>query len=92
MLWHANPTVNKKCFGMQKCLSKIEDFVCRRKCSEFTGNTYADEEVTLDRDVIKKVAKFLYLGDVLTSGVQGAVIARIRCEWKKFKDIASELV
>ena len=62
MLWHT------------KRISKAVDFVCR-KCSGFTGSTYADEEVTLNGDVIEKVAKFLYFVDVLSSGagVQEAV-------------------
>ena len=39
------------------------------------------------------MVKFSYLGDALSSGgrVQKAVIARIRCGWKKFKDTASVL-
>ena len=43
----------------------------------------------IDHDVIEKVAKFSYLGDVLNTArrVQEAVTARIRCGWKKFKDI-----
>ena len=79
MLWHT------------KYLSKAADFLCR-KCSGFTGSIFADEEVTIDGDVIKKVAKFSHLEDVFISGgVQEAVTARIRCIWKKFKDIASAL-
>ena len=46
------------------------------------GSNYADEEVTLDGDVIEKMVKFSHLGDVFSSeqGVQEAVTARIRCE------------
>ena len=37
--------------------------------------------------------KFCYLGDVLITegGVQGAVVARIRAGWKKFKEVAKVL-
>ena len=64
-----------------------------RKCSGFTCSTYADEEMTLDGDVMEKVAKFLYLGDVHNSGeeVLETVKARIRCGWKKFKDVTNAL-
>ena len=42
--------------------------------------------------MLKKVAKFMYLGDIRSSegGVQEAVTA-ITCGWKQFKDIASVL-
>ena len=65
-----------------------------RKCSGFMRSTYAYKEVTLDGDVIEKVAKFSHLGDDLSSGGGGgqeAVNARTRCGWKTFKEIASIL-
>ena len=50
-------------------------------------------EVNLAGDEIERVDKFCYLGDVLSTegGVQGAVVARIRAGWKKFKDVAKVL-
>ena len=64
---------------MQKCLSKAVDLVCRN-CSGVIGDVEDGEDMTLDGDVIKKVTKFSYLGDVRNSegGVQEAVTARIR--------------
>ena len=52
-----------------------------------------DGDMTIDGDVTEKVSKFSYLGDVLGSGrrVHEAVIARIRCGRKKFKDKASAI-
>ena len=49
--------------------------------------------MAFDGDVLAKMAKFLYLGDVVRSvgGVQEAVTRRIKCRWKKFKDISSVL-
>ena len=49
-------------------------FVCRN-CFGFTGNWFyskLDGGVTVDGDVMKKMAKFLYLWDLLSSeaGVQ----------------------
>ena len=52
--------------------------VCK-KCSDFTGSGEVDEKVILNGDVSEKIAKFLYLKDVLIyEGVQKAVIAGIR--------------
>ena len=49
-----------------------------KTCSGFTRSTYADEEVTLNGDVIEKEKKFL--GDILSfGGVEEAVTARVRC-------------
>ena len=55
--------------------------------------TEFNKKVALDGDVVKNVAKSLYLGDVLSSerGVQEIISAIVRCEWKKFKDIANAL-
>ena len=57
------------------------------KCSGFAGSTEGDKKVSLEGDVIKKVAKLSFLGDVLSFGVgvQEAVPARIISRWKKFK-------
>ena len=64
----------------RSALPKTVNCVCR-KYSGFTGNPEDDEDVTLD-NVIKKVTKFSYRGDVLPSGgvVQEAVTARIKSE------------
>ena len=62
------------------------------KCSGCSGSTEDNGDMTLDGDVIEKVINFLYLGDVLSyGGVQEAVTARIRSEWKKFENIDSVL-
>ena len=44
-------------------------------------------------DLVEKMTKFSYLKDVFSSGggVQEAATAKVRCGWKKFKDIASVL-
>ena len=67
MLWHTKVPLQGSRFG--------------RKCSGFTGGTFAGEEVTLDGDVLELVAKFSYLGDVLSYGreVQKAITVRIKC-------------
>ena len=67
----------KHCSGMRKCFSKAVGFACR-KCSDSTGNAEDDGDVTLVGDVIEKMTKFLYLGDILSSsgGAPEAVTAR----------------
>ena len=57
------------------------------------GCVDVDEEVTLDDDVIEKEVTFSYLEDVFRYGreVQEVATTRIRCGWKKFKDISSVL-
>ena len=87
ILWtKCNCWVHKRCSGTRKCLSKAVDFGCRIY-SDFKGSTQADKEVTLDDDVVEKVAKFFSSGGKM----QEAVTARIRCGWKKFRDIANVL-
>ena len=46
---------------------RLVDFVYK-KCSGFTGTNQVVEEVAINGDVLAKMAKFLYLGDVLSSG------------------------
>ena len=50
----SNCWVNKRRSCIQKCLSTAVDSV-NRKCFCSTGSTNADEEVTLNSDVIEKV-------------------------------------
>ena len=60
------------------------------KCSDSTGSAVDDIDMALDGDVVENLTKFLNLKDVLSTGggVQEAVTARIRFEWKKLRDIA----
>ena len=59
--------MRRRCFGMQKCLAKVIYFVCS-KCVSFNDSIEVNKEVTLDGDVMEKVAKFSYLWDVLSFG------------------------
>ena len=65
----------------------------RVQCSGSTGNAENDANVTLDGDVIEKVKKLSYLGDVLSfdGGVQKAVTAGTRSGWEKLNNTASAL-
>ena len=44
-----NSWVHKKCSGVQKCLSKAVDFMCRNY-SGIAGDVEGDGDVTLDSD------------------------------------------
>ena len=48
-----------------------------------------EETIKLDGDNLEVVDKFCYRGDMLYSegSVRGAVIARLRIGWGKFKDL-----
>ena len=63
---------------LQNCQTKAID-LASKKCPGFTSSTNVDEEMTLDDDVIEKITKFLYFGDVISSKgrVKEAVAARI---------------
>ena len=44
-------------------------------------------------DVLESVGKFCYLGDLLNAdgGADSPVVARVRCAWKKFRELNSSL-
>jgi hypothetical protein len=83
--------VHKRCTGIKGSLAEARFFECKR-CRGLLVET-SKESVTLAGDEIERVEKFCYLGDVLSTegGVQGAVVARIRAGWKKFKEVAKVL-
>ena len=83
--------VHKRCTGISGNLANVCSFMCKR-CSGILGDV-SQKSVTLAGDVIEVVHRFCYLGDVLSTngGVEGAVVARLRAGWKKFKDVAGVL-
>ena len=54
-------------WNVEVSLTKAVDFVSR-KCFVFMGSTEDDRDVTLDRNALENVTKFLYRGDVLIFG------------------------
>ena len=62
---NVNCWAHRRCFE-QKCLTKLVDFV--HSISSYLTSSTEVEEVTPHCNVEKKLAKFLYLGDVLSSG------------------------
>ena len=50
--------------GIRTCYTKVEDFVCRKYILVFTGSIEVDE-VTIDGDVVQKMAQVLKLFSAL---------------------------
>jgi hypothetical protein len=67
-------------FVSKRCLGKVKDF----RAAVTHKSMDIGNEVELD-----KTGKFCYLGDMLNSngGTDLAVVARVRCAWKKFKEL-----
>ena len=79
--------VHGRCSVIRKCLAKVVDFLSRN-CSGFTDSAGVDEGMTLEDDVVKRVAGFSCLIDVPGSGEKErkAVAARVGCGWRRFED------
>ena len=77
-----------------KCLTKAV-FCVKRKRSSFAGTPEIDEEVTLDDDVIKKMAKFSYLEVKMFSALEKEYkklsLLKYDLDRKSFKHITSVL-
>ncbi len=75
--------------------------MCAKKCN--SGTLLSKDEI-VDKDdqglaigsgiTLEKVSSFCYLGDVLDAGegADSAVTARVRCGWKKFRDLTPILM
>ena len=64
-------------FVCKRCLSRAQD----------VGNVGVDVG---DGNVLEKVGKFCYLGDMLIGdgGADSAVLTRAKCAWNKFNELA----
>ena len=86
--------VHKKCSGIKGSLQAASiTFVCKRcsnKVIEATMVGIGDGVDIGNGDVLEKVGKFCYLGDMINAdgGADSAVVARIRCAWKKFRELS----
>jgi hypothetical protein len=88
--------VHKKCSGVKGSLQSVGgSFLCRRCVDGTTATANTAGEVPKgldigDGNVVDKVGKFCYLGDMINAdgGVDSAVVARVRCAWKKFRELA----
>ena len=64
------------------------------KCTNCTGKIrplvgLPAESVVVNNESLEIVNKFCYLGDTISAvaGVEESIVARIRPEWKKFREI-----
>jgi hypothetical protein len=88
--------VHKKCSGVKGSLQSVGcSFLCRRCVDGTTATANTAGEVPKgldigDGNVVEKVGKFCYLGDMINAdgGADSAVVARVRCAWKKFRELA----
>ena len=89
--------VHNRCTKLKKSVAKltkaeIESYTCRTcRLDIETGSGFAEgEEMILSGDdKCEVVKKFGYLGDMLNKGggADAAVITRISCGWKKFREL-----
>ena len=68
-------------------------FVCRT-CLDHNCSVEEKLEFRRGKDVLEKVGKFCYLGDMITcyNGVSEAVGARVGSAWKKLRELSGVLV
>jgi hypothetical protein len=82
--------VHKRCRDVDNSLKKVEDVFRGRVCVQ--RRVVADVAENID-DGTERIKSFVYLGDKLNAGGGGlsAVTARIRADWKKFKELCGVL-
>ena len=73
-------------------LSCLDVFVCRT-CLGHSCSAEEKLEFKRGEDVLEKVEKFCYLGDMIScyGGASEAVSARVGSAWKKFRELSSVL-
>ena len=77
--------------SLQVACLKFICSVCMRGTTQLTaGSTGLDVG---NGTVLEKVGRFCYLGDMLNAdgGADSAVVTRIRCAWKKFRELSPML-
>lgn len=88
---------HKRCTGVSGSLrAVVTTFLCKR-CKGEVIETRADEElkeVLVMNDIYEAVNRFCYLGDMLdaSGGCEAAVSTRIKCGWKKFRELVPFLI
>ena len=76
------------CSGVRGKLGAVEDYKCRICTGEVTHlDKQPTESLTIENlDVLDK---FCYLGDMINAGggAEESILTRIRCGWKKFREL-----
>ena len=92
-LYHLAPQGNwehKGCSGIRGRLKAVKDYKCRICTGEITLPTGQPlESVDMGNVSLETKDKFCYLGDMYSAsgGAEESCIARIRCGWKKFREL-----
>ena len=85
--------MHKRCSEVRGSLFSARNaFDCKNCTGEITKHIKRDS-MGLNiggSEMLKKVNKFCYLGDMINSngGAEAAVTARMRCAWRKFRELA----
>ena len=81
--------IHQKCSGVHGSLSSSEATFKCKSCVKGQVDNDSCCELTIGADKFERVGKFCYLGDVINAdgGVESASVARIRCAWKKFREL-----
>ena len=88
--------IHKKCSGVKGSLAKAgRSFMCK-VCVRIRNGEVEDEVERLDLSdevSLERVRKFCYLGDMINGngGASSASVARVRCAWKKFRELSGIL-
>ena len=88
--------VHKRCSGARCPLVTIQSFKCRIFLTDEEVRCEGERMKNLNvenGEVLEGVRKFRYLGDVLNGegGSRLASISRVRCGWKKFRELSGIL-
>ena len=85
-----NKWIHKRCTGIKGTLKEDCNFRCKACLGLVVAPVQQDNpEVILQGEVLEVVSDFCYLGDVTgeRGGCHDAITARIRCAWKKFREL-----
>jgi hypothetical protein len=87
--------IHKRCSDVKGSLQAASTtFTCRKCLKGVQQVAMATKEMDIGNgNALEKVGKFCYLGDMLNEdgGADSAVVARVRCAWKKFRELSSIL-
>lgn len=86
--------IHKRCNGLSRSSpARNHEFVCRACMNPGCHVARVSDQYVVQDHEFEKVQSFCYLGDTLsaTGDCDLAVIARIRCAWEKFYELASFL-
>jgi len=82
--------IHRKCSGLKGRLSSYEATFTCKACVQGQVSISSSRELKVGADLFERVGKFCYLGDMINAdgGVESSSVARIRCAWKKFRELS----